>query len=185
MLNESSDVSWWKIWISTGLLASILLKAGVAKFGIGLVQLADPFMVCDGKYIGPPSTSFEDNDEMKAVLKKKEYLLRITSFGTVFKSGFLMNLMMLNIILAGGPEEGIEGRDAAIGSFLIIVSLVPVAISFYASRLVTRKLLLLETATKNETGEEEHLGSGVGRRMLSEPDREKNVLASGGGVECW
>ena len=58
VINEVLDIasqtnfSWWEAWIASGIIASILLKTGVANFGIALLRMADPLMACDGLFIG-------------------------------------------------------------------------------------------------------------------------------------
>lgn len=71
-LNEASTVSWWDVWIKSGVLASILLSAGVANLGVNLVNLADPLMICNGKYEGPPRNfDFQEEEEVKELCEQK------------------------------------------------------------------------------------------------------------------
>ena len=155
-MHESSNVNWWQIWISSGVLASILLKAGVANFGVSLVRLADPFMICDGKYIGPPSNLNFQRSELQELTQAKKDALRIAGLGGVFLWGLFMNLMMANIIisiLSSDDAESISEGDAAVAVVLILVSFLPVSISWRAYRIVQGANVNLAD-TMSDTGEE-------------------------------
>ena len=163
LLDNTANINWWDIWISTGLLASIILKGCVANFGIALVQLADPFMQCDGKYVGPPRNFNFGQKEMAKLIAKCDHLLKNQAVGKVFFWGVFMNLLMLNIILGTERENDFEEpvdpakqkKDAIVGGFLIFLSMIPVGIGVYAHHLVKRKYfyLLKKAGSRQEESE--------------------------------
>ena len=75
-LNEASTISGWDIWISSGVISSILLSAGIATFGVYLVKLADPFMSCGGKYEGPPKNFNFQDSELSTLMEEKKMVSR-------------------------------------------------------------------------------------------------------------
>ena len=181
LLDNTASIDWWSIWISTGLLASIVLKGCVANFGIALVQLADPFMACDGKYVGPPKDFSFGQKEMNNLIVKSEHLLRIVAVGKVFFWGVFVNLTILNVVLGterkGGEfddevDPAKQKKDALIGAFLIFVSLFPIAISYYAYHLVQQKYIVLidnadSASTLNDDDEDEDESSSYCSSSMS------------------
>ena len=179
-LNAASTVSWWDVWISSGVLASILLSAGVANLGVSLVHLADPLMVCNGRYEGPPlNFNFQEQD-VKALMREKIVGLKMSALGGVVFWGSFMNLLMLNIVLGKTNEHrGDIQDDAAIGAILLPLSLLPIAASLYTSRhLSKRAKLLQEQSLKKTDCESVLLGQEVKEGDVIGQDNEQPV------VEC-
>lgn len=104
-LNELSTISWWDIWVSSGVIASILLSAAFARFGVSLAKLADPLMSCDGKYIGPPSNLRLSEPDLNSLMKEKREGLKLAAMGSVTFWGIVTNLLMLNIVVAMGNND--------------------------------------------------------------------------------
>jgi len=48
---------WYEIWLASGFLATLVIKFAVANFGLSLMKLADPFVVCAGEFLwmAPPT----------------------------------------------------------------------------------------------------------------------------------
>ena len=60
LVADDTGLNWWELWMTSGLLASVLVKFSVANFGVALLKVADPFCVCDGAYESPPATINQD-----------------------------------------------------------------------------------------------------------------------------
>jgi len=147
-LNEASTISGWDIWISSGVISSILLSAGIATFGVYLVKLADPFMSCGGKYEGPPKNFNFQDSELSTLMEEKKIALETSAMGGVAFWGVLTNLMMLNVVFGrnAGPTEEDEDefrKDAAAAAALIVFSFFPIGIAMYASRMLFQKSQIL------------------------------------------
>ena len=63
MWESTSDANaqtdhWYELWLASGFLATLLIKFAVANFGLSLMELADPFVVCAGEFLwmAPPAT---------------------------------------------------------------------------------------------------------------------------------
>jgi hypothetical protein len=54
---NSSQGQWYDLWIASGFIATLLIKVAMANFGLALMELADPFVVCAGEFLWMP-TSF-------------------------------------------------------------------------------------------------------------------------------
>ena len=146
-LSEASTISWWDIWISTGVFASLLLSPVVANYGIGLAKLADPLMVCDGMYEGPPhGFNFRDS-EVTSLMDEIRLSLTISAFGQVVIWGILLNLLLLNVVLGkmGDDEEvGIKTSDAIVAGVILALSVITVAIAAQADKLLSQRIALFE-----------------------------------------
>lgn len=57
VLESAPDAStdWWDLWVASGFLALIVVKFAVANFGLSLMGLADPFMICAGEFLWVPT----------------------------------------------------------------------------------------------------------------------------------
>ena len=49
---------WYELWLASGFLATLMIKFAVANFGLSLMELADPFVVCAGEFLwmAPPAS---------------------------------------------------------------------------------------------------------------------------------
>ena len=116
---EQTHFDWWQLWISSGILSSILLKAAVANFGLALLRCADPFSLCDGSFLvqpkptkipqqqqqQPSSSSSSSNED--AVLPcdwnrlklQSEMSIRWWAFGSAVFWGLCIVVMIVNLIL--------------------------------------------------------------------------------------
>jgi hypothetical protein len=175
-ITEDTQFRWWDFWISSGILASIFLRAGVANFGIGLLRVADPLMQCGGKFLGPPTNYELPAEDMRRLRESKENNLRFFGFGTVFFWGLFMNLMMLNIFLAShgsSQEGGGDKNDATVGIILVLFSFFPLTISWYACRLVVKKIDLLSES--HEDGESSSSFSCESESSISTNSDDNNL----------
>lgn len=137
---EQGDKDWYDLWIASAFLATLLVKVAVANFGVSLMELADPFSVCAGEYLGLPvssSTLNENRDQLwSAVLKSKRRSLFVASLSRTVCWGFVMHACLFNMFAAvydgsgatrTSAELAIEQRDknvlAACLGFAITVAL--------------------------------------------------------------
>jgi hypothetical protein len=49
------NADWYDLWVASGFLATLLVKIAVANFGLSLMKLADPFVVCAGEFLWMPT----------------------------------------------------------------------------------------------------------------------------------
>lgn len=50
-----SHMDWWDLWVASGFLAILVVKFAVANYGLALMHLADPFVVCAGEFLWVPT----------------------------------------------------------------------------------------------------------------------------------
>jgi len=124
-LSELSTISWWGIWVSSGVLAHIILPMAVSRFGVSVVRLADPFMSCDGKYVGPPK-GFQFNESgVEGLMKKTKEDLILAAKGRVLFWALFTNVMMFNIAFA---RNQVVSKGDSIVAAVIIPAAVIIAI---------------------------------------------------------
>jgi len=58
-----TDSEWWELWLSTGLLAQILIKFVIVNYGIALFRWADPLSTCGGQCLWPPHSLFRQTSD--------------------------------------------------------------------------------------------------------------------------
>ena len=133
----------------------MLLSPAVANYGISLAKLADPLMVCDGKYEGPPrGFNFRDS-EVRSLMEEICFSLKISAFGSVVFWGIFMNLLMVNVILGkmenGADEENdTETEDAVVAGFILAMSILTVFVAARADQLLSKRILLFEETDEDE-----------------------------------
>jgi hypothetical protein len=52
---DTGGLSFWELWITSGLVAKLTVQVAIINFGRVLLKLADPFCVCNGTYDVPPN----------------------------------------------------------------------------------------------------------------------------------
>jgi hypothetical protein len=158
-LSETSSISWWDVWIRSGILATILLSPAVANFGISLAKLADPLMTCDGKYEGPPKGYNYEISELDTLRERIIFSLKISATGRMIFWGLMVNGIVLNIVLGKervdeGPNSG--GSDALIAVIILVLAIGAFLVASKADQLLSRKVLLIEEMHYgDEDGEED------------------------------
>jgi hypothetical protein len=146
-LSEASTITWWDVWIHSGVLASLLLSPVVANFGLGLAKLADPFMICDGKYEGPPSGFNFQDSEVIALMDEIGISMKISAFGRVVLWGIFLNVLLLNVILGkmeDDEEFAVTVEDAVVAGFILAISVVTVFVAARADRLLSKRISIFE-----------------------------------------
>lgn len=163
-LSEASEISWWNLWISSGVLASLLLSPVVANYGIGLAYLADPLMHCDGEYEGPPNGFSFEESEIKGLMEEIRTSLMYSAFGQVMISGVLLNLLMFNVIIGKMDDTegvGIETEDAIVAGVIVTISIITFVIALKADRILSRRIILFEELNSEDEIKELELKSSI------------------------
>ncbi|GFH50143.1 hypothetical protein CTEN210_06619 [Chaetoceros tenuissimus] len=150
MVADDTGLSWWQIWISSGIFASLVIKFFIANFGISLVKLADPFYVHDGKYESPPNDvniSEEEGDAKsflfvnEAISQNKIAALKAIALREVIIWGALTNFCLISLFIASIPdmkENAFNTLDKVITSFIILICIIGPIGCFYLSRYVNK-----------------------------------------------
>jgi hypothetical protein len=138
--DPETETDWWDLWVASGFLSIIIVKFAVANYGLSLMTLADPFVVCAGEFLWVPTDlgmeiqtsdgtteriqflqAFDERGralptEMleKWFRSKQRALVHIGLSQTVFW-GFLVHLCMFNLFVAVQEEMG---EDSSIGMIL-------------------------------------------------------------------
>lgn len=137
MLAEDTGLSWWQLWITSGLLAGLVIKFFISNLGISLVKLADPFYSCEGKYQSPPedlkytSSDDEEGDTQSFLYVNREITeiktasLRAIAFrGTIFW-GVLTELCLVSLIMSSAPNiNELNMLDIIIASSILSVCII-------------------------------------------------------------
>lgn len=157
-LSELSTISWWGIWVSSGVLAHIILPMAVARFGVSVVRLADPFMSCDGKYVGPPK-GFQFNESgVEGLMKKTKEDLILAAKGRVLFWALFTNVLMLNIAFA--RNQAVSKGDSAVAAVIIPAAVIIAILAQIASKRIKGQ-------RKNEDAN--HLEDGAACTLSSAP----------------
>ena len=99
---EHGERDWYELWIASGFLATLVVKIAVANFGLALMTLADPFVVCAGQFLGLPwkNAGQGKNSVLEAVVSSKRRSLTVVGLSKAFFWGFVMHACMLNLFAA-------------------------------------------------------------------------------------
>jgi len=104
---SDGDADWSQIanlWISSGLIASFLVKIALTNFALALLHLADPFISCNGKFLWIPSklgTGFggrDKNEAFRGFKRNKEGTLRNLAFRDVIVWCIVMHACLFNLM---------------------------------------------------------------------------------------
>lgn len=155
MVADDTGLSWWELWISSGLLAGLVVKFFIANFGISLVKLADPFFVHDGKYESPPTSvkvSEEEGDAKSLLFVNEEITqnkiaaLKAIAFREVIVWGVLTNLCLISLFVASMPNiDKFSKLDMIVTSVILAICVIGPIGCFCFSRYVN-KVVHLEVA---------------------------------------
>lgn len=111
---EHGERDWYDLWIASGFLATLLVKIAVANFGLALMSLADPFVVCAGEFLGFPwtTTARDKSSTMDIVVASKRRSLLVAALSKTVFWGFVMHLCLFNMFAAVyegvGEETSVE-----------------------------------------------------------------------------
>jgi len=135
MVADDTGLSFWELWIQSGLLAVLLLKFVLANFGVALLKMADPFFVCNGEYESPPEvidgdlTEEQEGNERRTLLNvnvgmknKKIAALKTVALRECLVWGLLTNLSLVCLVIASSSNlDKFQKLDYVV--FAIIVGL--------------------------------------------------------------
>jgi len=131
---SDAEVGWWQLWINTGFLSSLLLKVAMVNFGLALLRLADPFVLCGGRYVGLPKHCALSDTEAEKLMRSAEYRLCRTAFRLVLFWGVSLVLMVLNIVSTQAGTG--DGKDATIAACLIPLAILLIIASLKMSQVI-------------------------------------------------
>lgn len=153
MVADDTGLSWWELWISSGLLAGLVIKFFIANFGISLVKLADPFCIHDGKYESPPESmdhSEDDNPQSflhvnRQITENKSAALKAIALRSSVVWGLLTNMCLASLVISSAPNinefQNLDIIICSVISALCIIGAVGCYIfSKYASRVVENEM---------------------------------------------
>lgn len=121
LVADDTGLSFWEIWIASGLLANLLIKIAIANFGVALLKLADPFCTCEGTYECPPIAKSQGQDQEQTnpslfvdehVKMDKAAGLKALAIRETLIWGFLTNSCLLSlVVVAMGDLHGFKTVD--------------------------------------------------------------------------
>jgi hypothetical protein len=154
---DSVETNWWQIWISTGILAQLLIKVAVTNFCVNLYRLADPLSSCGGRFEWPPeylfrvraddqtsteniaSTSGMPMNMATKLRKRKTISLSIIAFKWSMFWGILSNLCLLNLALATVGYDPVSMAGSTAG--IVVIICLSIAVTFICALLCLRCFL--------------------------------------------
>ena len=167
LVAEDTGLSFWELWIASGLVAKLIVQVAIINFGRALLKLADPFCVCNGTYESPPNDLGTGGNDKAAVplivdgkdlQDKKAGDLKALAIRETVIWGFLANSSLLSLFIAAIPNfNGFRTLDYIIsGIFILIATLIP----FGCMRL-TRTLKRGVQLVAMDSGQEEAQESDI------------------------
>jgi len=142
LIADDANITFWKVWIASGLLASILIKFAITNFGIALLKLADPFSLFGGMYECPPLSALGKHSDTEAqkrtaavlfvdkdVQDKREEAFKAIAIRESIVWGIITNLSLMSLIVSTVADmESFEELDKAIFAVIVSITLVlPIA----------------------------------------------------------
>jgi len=137
-----SGMSWFQLWISSGMLAELFTKLVAANFCVAILKSADPLGSIDGMYERPAIEYFQvDNTNMKTLQKDKTLVLWTVAVRGCVVWGLLMHLLMFNLIFTSVTNEELRQNDIVYGSIsLVFAFLIIPCIGFGVMRILKAKI---------------------------------------------
>jgi hypothetical protein len=135
LVASDTGLSFWELWLSSGLLASLLVKFAIANFGIALLRYADPLCICNGRYESPPkamnsNANNEEREEAETFLdvdesikKDKIRALKAVALRQCLIWGIITNSSLVTLVVASLKTPLDEYRRLDYIIFAIIVTL--------------------------------------------------------------
>ncbi|KAI2502204.1 hypothetical protein MHU86_12256 [Fragilaria crotonensis] len=142
-----------KMWISSGLLASFIVKIAMTNFAMGLLHLADPFISCSGRFMWIPTKlgsglgKRDKNEVFRGFKKNKLKTLQNTYMRTCIIWGTIFHLCVYSLMksafstsqqLYGGLLLG--NQDRALLSITSISSAIIIVMAWCWRRVLARKI---------------------------------------------
>mmetsp|Transcript_29290 Transcript_29290/g.63049 ORF Transcript_29290/g.63049 Transcript_29290/m.63049 type:complete len:414 (+) Transcript_29290:2-1243(+) len=122
-----SGITWFDLWISSGMLAELLTKFVAANFCSSLLKSADPLGSIDGMYEKPHAKYFQVlNANMNDLKDDKTLVLKTIAVKGCVIWGVLMHLLIINLLFISVTDEALKDRDILFGGIsLVIAFLIP------------------------------------------------------------
>jgi hypothetical protein len=136
--SSENDLNFVELWITSGLLATFIVKIAITNFGVALLKLADPFCTCGGKYESPPirytdpiEGSVEESAHLIAndrIKENKAASLRALAIRESLIWGFIANASLISLLVAA-VQNIVESKvqytdqDYVIGGILIFITI--------------------------------------------------------------
>ena len=136
----SAGISWWSLWVSSGLLAAMLVKTFTANFAVSILRLADPMTYCGGQFEGPPnSQDFVASESLRTRCEKN---LTMIGLRKCIVWGILSNICLINMVTSAfhTAEEDGEASKNNDGYILLGLSLIPAMYAWFCVRMSTKKI---------------------------------------------
>mmetsp|Transcript_9128 Transcript_9128/g.10582 ORF Transcript_9128/g.10582 Transcript_9128/m.10582 type:complete len:693 (+) Transcript_9128:321-2399(+) len=168
LVADDTGLSFWELWIASGLVAKLIVQVAISNFGLALLKLADPFCVCNGTYESPPndmgtgesdeaevSLIDDDKDLQNEITRIKANDLKAIAIRETVIWGFLANSSLLSLFVAAIPNfDGFHRFDYIIFGVLILISiLIPIG-CMRLTRKTERSILLVSTGDTEEDEQE-------------------------------
>ena len=189
---EHGERDWYELWIASGFLATLVIKIAVANFGLALMTLADPFVVCGGEFLGFPWTTEagDRGDAMAAVVVSKRRSLLVAALSKTVFWGFVMHACLFNMFAAvyegvgeeTKVEESMTERDknvlkGCLGFAAMVAALGLVIVGQFkkSSRKLKRKRQSSEVEATDDDDDDNIPGFSVGDASSNENDPEDDT----------
>eukprot|EP00558_Chaetoceros_sp_UNC1202_P011320 CAMPEP_0197233766 /NCGR_PEP_ID=MMETSP1429-20130617/1743_1 /TAXON_ID=49237 /ORGANISM="Chaetoceros sp., Strain UNC1202" /LENGTH=671 /DNA_ID=CAMNT_0042692073 /DNA_START=94 /DNA_END=2109 /DNA_ORIENTATION=- len=156
LVSDDTGLSWWELWMKSGLLASLLVKFSIVNFGVALLKLADPFYICNGSYESPPELLNQDLSEEggesrtllhvdNTIKDNKIAALQAIAFRDCLFWGFLTNCSLLSLVIASSSRlDKFKALDYVWFTAIIVLSFGAAASCFaftkYSVRVVDEQV---------------------------------------------
>lgn len=124
--DKNEKPNFWQIWISSGLLATFLLKISFTSYTMALYNHADPFASCNGSYEGPPDSFAEFIEIGEDVTEQKKEELQGSSLRSLIFWCFLTNFCMLSLFLSTSFSDISTLEYSLFGVFLGLAVVIPI-----------------------------------------------------------
>lgn len=151
LIADESSLSYWELWVTSGLLAGLFVKVAISNFGISLLKLADPFFSCEGTYESPPCLNQKNNQGRvnafivdEKVKQDKATELRAIATRDCVTWGFIANTCLLTLFVTAWSNLGeYDSTDYVLFTIVMLIcASLPIccfSITRYTNDLVSDK----------------------------------------------
>lgn len=119
-----TEVSLYQMWLQSGLLATLLIKFAMTNFAVGLLKLADPFVVCNGHFMWIPAKfglglhGVDKTGLFEQFKKTKETALFNITLRTLVVWGLLLHFCLYSLMFAAysgsSSTQSVNSDDIAV-----------------------------------------------------------------------
>lgn len=146
----SAGISWWSLWVSSGLLAAMLVKTFTANFAVSILRLADPMTYCGGQFEGPPtSQGFSASETLRT---RCENNLKMIGLRKCIIWGFLSNVCLINMVTSSfHTRDDTSDMPKSNGGYILLgLSLVPPIYAWLSMRMSAKKIQSLNKDVESD-----------------------------------